>query len=65
MRLATYQNALEAYGQSGQMKEDDWLNPPPVDQRTVYEGNSILRGGRDPVVEEPGARHTLDKLIIK
>ena len=63
--LATYQNALDAYGQSGQMKEDDWLNPPPVDQRTVYEGNSILRGGRDPVVEEPKVRRTRDELIIE
>ena len=29
VRLICYQNALDAYGQSGQMKEDDWLNPPP------------------------------------
>ena len=65
VKLACYQNALDAYGQSGQMKEDDWLNPPPVDQRTVYEGNSILRGGRDPVVEESSDRHSTDKLIIK
>ncbi len=40
----TYWNALAAYGQSGQMSEDDWLNPPEVDQRTLYEGNSVLRG---------------------
>ena len=47
-----YENALAAYGQSGQMSEVDWLNPPSVDQRTLYSGNSILRGGRDPVVDE-------------
>lgn len=40
----TYWNALAAYGQSGQMSEEDWLNPSEVDQRTLYEGNSVLRG---------------------
>ena len=47
-----YANALAAYGQSGQMSDEDWLNPPPIDQRTLFSGNSILRGGRDPVVRE-------------
>lgn len=65
IRLACYQNALAAYGQSGQMHEDDWLNPPAVDQRTLYEGNSILRGGRDPVVSEPGSQRSMDKLVIE
>jgi len=66
VRLACYQNALDAYGQSGQMKEDDWLNPVAIDQRTVYEGNSILRGGREARVEEaPKSRRTMDDLIVK
>ena len=65
VRLACYGNALEAYGQSGQMKEEDWLNPAAIDQRTVFEGNSILRGGREPRVEEPKLRRTMDDLIIK
>lgn len=39
-----YGNALKAFGQSGQMKEEDWLNPAPVDQRMLFEGNSVLRG---------------------
>jgi len=39
-----YGNALAAYGQSEQMQEADWLDPPPIDQRTLYEGNSVLRG---------------------
>lgn len=65
VRLACYQNALSAYGQSGQMKEDDWLNPPAIDQRTVYEGNSILRGQREPRVEEPKVRRSKDNLIIE
>jgi len=65
IRLVCYQNALDAYGQSGQMKEEDWLNPPAIDQRTVYEGNSILRGQREPVVGKLQSKHTLDNLIIK
>jgi hypothetical protein len=45
------------------MREEDWLSPPGVDQRTLYEGNSILRGGRDPVVEEP--TRTMEELVIE
>ena len=65
VRLVCYQNPLDAYGQSGQMKEDDWLNPPAIDQRTVFEGNSILRGGREPQIEEKPSRRTLEDLIIE
>jgi len=65
VRLACYQNALDAYGQSGQIKEADWLDPAPIDQRTVFEGNSILRGGREPRVEKLSSRRTMDDLIIK
>jgi predicted metal-dependent TIM-barrel fold hydrolase len=65
VRLACYQNALAAYGQSGQMKEEDWLNPVAIDQRAVFEGNSILRGGREPKVEAGKNRRTLDDLIIE
>jgi predicted metal-dependent TIM-barrel fold hydrolase len=64
VRLACYQNALSAYGQSGQMNESDWLDPPAVDQRTVYEGNTILRGGREPEVKDASAQ-CVDKLIIE
>lgn len=65
VHLACYQNALDAYSQSGQMKEDDWLNPAPIDQRTVYEGNSILRGGREPIIHTPETNTTKEQLIIK
>ena len=70
VRLACYRNALDAYGQSGQIKEDDWLNPPAIDQRTLYEGNSILRGGREPKIEEvkieeARTRRSMDELIIE
>lgn len=64
IRLVCYQNALDAYGQSGQMKEDDWLNAPLIDQRTVFAGNSILRGQREPLVEQPNPRLSMDDLII-
>ncbi|MEM9003835.1 MAG: TatD family hydrolase [Cyanobacteria bacterium P01_F01_bin.86] len=47
-----YGNVLKAYGQSGEMKEDDWLNPPAIDQRQLYDGNSVLRG-QMPTVYDP------------
>jgi len=51
IHLACYQNALTAYGQSGQMKESDWLQPEPIDQRKKLLGNTILRGGQSPRIE--------------
>lgn len=39
-----YANALEAFGQSGKMKEADWMNPEGIDQRKMYNENSVLRG---------------------
>ena len=44
------------------MKEDDWLNPQPIDQRLLYEGNTVLRGGQTPRVEAP--KHDLETLTI-
>ncbi len=44
INLTCYQNAINAYGQSGQFNEEDWLNPAPIDQRTLFEDNSVLRG---------------------
>ncbi|MEM7165809.1 MAG: TatD family hydrolase [Planctomycetota bacterium] len=52
IRATCYGNALEAYGRSGQMAEDDWLNPAPIDQRALFEGNSVLRGGQKPRVDD-------------
>jgi predicted metal-dependent TIM-barrel fold hydrolase len=65
VRLACYQNALDAYGKSGQMKESDWLDPAPIDQRTVYEGNTILRGGREPLVQDTAPSRNTTSLIIE
>jgi predicted metal-dependent TIM-barrel fold hydrolase len=44
VRQICYANALAAYGQSGEIREDDWRNAPEVDQRALFEGNSVLRG---------------------
>ncbi len=52
IRAVTYDNALAAFGQSGQMREEDWLNAMDVDQREKFNGNTILRGGQDPRVEK-------------
>ena len=46
-----YHNALAAYGQSGQIKESDWQNPQAIDQRLLFEGNSVLRGQQPKIAE--------------
>ena len=48
IHLVSYKNALTAYGQSGQMNENDWLNPQPVEQYDSLSGNTVLRGGQTP-----------------
>ncbi|PQO32808.1 hydrolase TatD [Bremerella cremea] len=53
VELTCYKNALAAYGQSGQFEESDWLSPEPIDQRSLFEGNSVLRGGQTPRVDKP------------
>jgi predicted metal-dependent TIM-barrel fold hydrolase len=61
VRDVTYKNALAAYGQSGQMSEKDWLEPAGIDQRQLYGGNSVLRGGQEPVIDKKSE----DSLIIE
>jgi hypothetical protein len=46
VRSVTYGNALLAYGQSGRFQKE----PPAVDQRQLYQGSSVLRGGQEPKV---------------
>jgi predicted metal-dependent TIM-barrel fold hydrolase len=53
IRQVTYDNALAVYGLSGTMQETDWLAPAPIDQRGLFEGNSVLRGGQTPRIEPP------------
>lgn len=44
-----YGNAVLAYGQSGRFAEADWTAPAAIDQRRLFEGNSVLRG-QEPLV---------------
>lgn len=46
-----YENALEAYGKSGQFNAADWLENRTVDPNLKYDGNSVLRGGIPPLKE--------------
>ena len=62
IRKVTYSNALAAYGLNGEMREEHWLEPAAIDQRTLYEGNSVLRGGQKPYISTPGA--AADDLVI-
>jgi uncharacterized protein len=59
-----YGNALKAFGQSGQMKEEHWLNPAPIDQRMLFEGNSVLRG-QAPRVGESANTERADSVVFK
>ncbi len=60
-----YGNALKAFGQSGQMREEHWLNPAPVDQRMLFEGNSVLRGQAPRVGEQPSVTERMDSVAFK
>ena len=59
IKAVCYQNALAAYSQSGQIKESDWLNAAPIDQRQLYSDNSVLRG-QEPLVEST----PVDSMVI-
>jgi hypothetical protein len=60
-----YGNALAAYGQSGQMKEEHWLSPQARDERLLYEGNSVLRGQQPRFDELPVIAELEERLVIK
>ena len=65
VRMVCYQNALSAFGQSGQMKESDWLDATTVDQREKFSDNSVLRGGQMPVVGEIETTGDMPSNIIR
>ncbi len=44
VELVTWQNALDAYAQSGQIDVTGLLETPRVDQRALFADNSVLRG---------------------
>jgi uncharacterized protein len=58
IRKVTYDNALAVYGLNGEMKSEDWLAALSIDQRTLYSGNSVLRGGQTPRIVQPGRAAT-------
>jgi len=60
-----YGNALAAYGQSGQMLESHWLAPEPVDQRTLFEVNSVLRGQTPRIGELPAIPERAETMVFK
>ncbi len=50
--LVTYQNAIDAFAQSGQINVEDFENPQEIDQSQKYNGNTILRGGQMPEIRK-------------
>ncbi len=60
-----YGNALAAFAQSGQMREEDWLAPQARDERLLFEGNSVLRGQTPRVDDLPVIPEPADSLLIK
>lgn len=52
IRLVTYQNAITAFAQSGQINEGDFGFSTGIDQSEKYEGNTILRGGQQPRIDK-------------
>jgi hypothetical protein len=52
VRLATWQNALDAYAQSGQIDVQALEDTLEVDQRQLFGENSVLRG-QEPRVDTP------------
>jgi uncharacterized protein len=63
VRRVTYDNPLKAFAAGGQMAESDWLSPPAIDQRTLFEGNSVLRGGQEPRIE--AKRTAKERMLIE
>ena len=48
----TWSNAIEAYGASGRIDRAELESEPSIDQRALWNDNSVLRG-QDPRVDEP------------
>jgi len=60
-----YANALAAFGQSGQIKEEHWLSGKPRDERLLYQGNSVLRGQQPRVGDLPVIPERDEPPVIK
>jgi predicted metal-dependent TIM-barrel fold hydrolase len=50
--LTTYDNAVNAYAQSGQIDVEALARDAPVDQSELYHDNSVLRG-QEPKIDRP------------
>jgi predicted metal-dependent TIM-barrel fold hydrolase len=58
IRMVTYQNAIDAFGKSGQIDVTDFESGLSVEKTEKFHGNSILRGGQQPDVSK-------DSLVIQ
>ena len=58
IRMVTYQNAITAFAQSGQIDEANFVQVKEIDQTQKFEGNTVLRGGQQPRIDK-------NSLIIK
>ncbi|GEO08406.1 TatD family hydrolase [Segetibacter aerophilus] len=52
IHLVTYQNAITAFGKSGQINEEDFVSIKNIDQSVKFEGNTVLRGGQQPRIDK-------------
>ena len=52
IRLVTYQNAIDAFAQSGQINQADFETSLDVDQSQTFNGNTVLRGGQQPRIDK-------------
>lgn len=52
IRQVTYQNAIDAFGQSGQINTADFAEGVAIDQSQKFNGNTILRGGQQPRLDK-------------
>jgi uncharacterized protein len=52
IKLVTYQNAIDAFAQSGQINVADFENTQEIDQTQKYNGNTVLRGGQQPRLDK-------------
>lgn len=52
IQAVTYQNAIAAFGKSGQIDEADFNSAKEIDQSQKFSGNTILRGGQQPRIDK-------------
>jgi predicted metal-dependent TIM-barrel fold hydrolase len=52
IKKVTYENAIAAFGQSGQIKEEEFGGAEEIDQSLKFANNSILRGGQQPKINK-------------